>query len=106
VVVVMHVLGISTKMVVVTVVVRGQVAVAMVIMMQELQRSVLVLVVPVLVVVIAVEVVGEAGADTLVAPNEVAVVDMVAEVAVVVDVFLRNNPAINNICLRQLRQMV
>jgi hypothetical protein len=104
VVVVMLVLVTSTKLVVDTAVV-SQVAVAMVIVMQELQRSVLVLVVPVLVVDTVVGVVEEVGVDMLAVPNEVAV-DMVGVVAVVVDVFLRNNRVTSSICLLHLRQMV
>lgn len=100
----MLVLVTSTKLVVDTAVV-SQVAVAMVIVMQELQRSVLVLVVPVLVVDTVVGVVEEVGVDMLAVPNEVAV-DMVGVVAVVVDVFLRNNRVTSSICLLHLRQMV
>ena len=100
----MLVLVTSTKLVVDTAVV-SQVAVAMVTMMQELQRSVLDSVVPVLVADIVAVVAEEAGADMLVALNEVVVVDMVV-VADVADVFLRNNRATNNICLHHPRQMV
>ena len=100
----MHVLVTSTKLVADTVAV-SRVAVATVIMMQELQRSVLVLVVPVLAADTVVVV--EAGVDMLVVPNEVeAVDDTEVEAVVVVDAFHRDNQATNNICLPHQRRMV
>ena len=100
----MPVLVTSTKLVAVTVAV-SQVAVATVIAMQELQRSVLDLVVPVLSVDIVVVVVEVAGADMLDALNEVAAVDTVEE-AVVAGDFHKNNQATNNICLHHQKLMV